>query len=183
MNTHASNVRPVRSVDYPADLSRAWSGASSLGAMRHHHATISCTNVHPRTIAIVALAIAALWPTSLAAQRATTVHVRCAASPQAGTLAIAPSLVYSAERGYGFRAPLIGTSTSCESDRPFVLDVALPEGDYDVTVTLGAAERASNTTVRAERSPREVSATQVPFCRSRRVTSASASMGSLKCVA
>ncbi len=92
-----------------------------------------------------------MWPASLAAQQATSVHVQCSASPPAGTLAIGPSLLYNAERGYGFRAPLAGASaTECESDRPFVLDVALPEGDYDVTVTFGAAERASNTTVRAE---------------------------------
>jgi len=41
-------------------------------------------------------------------------------------------------------------SDLCSSDKPFYFSVALPEGDYRVTVTFGDAERETVTTVKAE---------------------------------
>ncbi len=38
----------------------------------------------------------------------------------------------------------------CASDQPFLFSVAVPEGNYKVTVTLGDANAASTTTVKAE---------------------------------
>jgi lysophospholipase L1-like esterase len=38
----------------------------------------------------------------------------------------------------------------CTSDKPFFFSVALPEGNYNVTVTLGDAAGASTTTIKAE---------------------------------
>ena len=82
--------------------------------------------------------------------RATSVHFVCDAAAR-GASAIAPSMVYSAERGHGFRAPIQGAvGAACASDRPFLFDVALPEGSYDVTVVLGDPAHASETTVKAE---------------------------------
>jgi lysophospholipase L1-like esterase len=90
-------------------------------------------------------------PASLAAQRATTLHFLCGRGTSRGALPLGPDTVYTAERGYGFRAPLVGApADTCASDRPFLFDVALPEGDYDVTVTLGDASRGTNVTVKAE---------------------------------
>ncbi len=68
----------------------------------------------------------------------------------AGAVRLAPSDVYSVERPHGFLEPLASvSSTACASDRPFLFGLALPEGDYDVTVTLGDSA-ASTTTVKAE---------------------------------
>ena len=67
-----------------------------------------------------------------------------------GAVRLAPVDVYSAERPHGFLEPLASVSTAaCASDRPFLFGVALPEGDYDVTVTLGDSA-AATTTVKAE---------------------------------
>jgi lysophospholipase L1-like esterase len=69
--------------------------------------------------------------------------------------------IYSGDSGYGFepgaqvacidrggKDPL--RSDSCTSDKPFYFSVALPEGNYKVTVTLGDALEESSTTVKAE---------------------------------
>jgi lysophospholipase L1-like esterase len=69
--------------------------------------------------------------------------------------------VYTKELGYGFepgpkiscfdrggKGPLL--SDVCTSDKPFFFSVAVPEGNYKVTVTLGDPEGESVTTVKAE---------------------------------
>jgi lysophospholipase L1-like esterase len=68
--------------------------------------------------------------------------------------------VYSAERGYGFEpgGELRGVATGgdplkgdfCTASGPFSFSIALPEGNYDVTVTLGDVKGSSITTVKAE---------------------------------
>ena len=69
--------------------------------------------------------------------------------------------VYNRETGYGFEpGPQISCidrggndtlrSDFCTSDQPFYFSVALPEGNYNVTVTLGDAAGESVTTVKAE---------------------------------
>jgi lysophospholipase L1-like esterase len=99
------------------------------------------------------LAMLAVAPARLMGQavpHATSVHFRCGAASR-DAIALAPSTVYSAESGYGFRAPIQrAAGAACASDRPFLFDVALPEGSYDVTVTLGDPAHASETTVKAE---------------------------------
>jgi lysophospholipase L1-like esterase len=97
-----------------------------------------------------ALALAALAvPAPAAAQVRSFV---CGADAAArGAVRIGPSTVYSATRGYGFHAPIAGSeSGACASGVPFLFSVDLPEGDYDVSVTFGSAERASENTVKAE---------------------------------
>ncbi len=97
-----------------------------------------------------------LWaaaPTHLKAQsaRPTSVRLQCGSPVSGDAIALAPSTVYSPGRGYGFRTPVeTTTGTGCASDKPFLFDVALPEGNYDVTVTLGDPDRATETTVKAE---------------------------------
>jgi len=67
---------------------------------------------------------------------------------------------YSAIRGYGFE-PGANLTTGergddplhqgfIASEAPFLFSIALPEGNYRVTVTLGSATSAANTTVKAE---------------------------------
>jgi lysophospholipase L1-like esterase len=68
---------------------------------------------------------------------------------------------YTREAGYGFEPGPKMTCTDrggkdvlrsdfCTSDQPFYFSVALPEGNYRVTVTLGDAAGESVTTVKAE---------------------------------
>jgi lysophospholipase L1-like esterase len=74
---------------------------------------------------------------------------------------VAPDAVYSHERGYGFEPgadiKLIersgddaSQSGSTTSDKPFYFSVAVPEGNYRVTVRLGSRVAASTTTIKAE---------------------------------
>ncbi|MEO8563055.1 MAG: GDSL-type esterase/lipase family protein [bacterium] len=77
-------------------------------------------------------------------------HFRCGGKAAVGVTPIGPDMRYSAERGYGFRTPLVGATTTCSSDQPFLFDVALPEGNYDVTLVLGDSARDGETTVKAE---------------------------------
>ncbi len=107
---------------------------------------------------LVALAIAgtvsALTPVASMAQVTanprTSARFTCGGS-SGSALQIAPGTQYSPDKGYGFQAPLAGANGStCSSDQPFLFDVALPEGNYDVSVTLGNARQASVTTVKAE---------------------------------
>src|SRR3982751_6632874 len=66
---------------------------------------------------------------------------------------------YTKERGYGFEpgadveCSVSGGKTAagfCSSDKPFYFSVAVPEGNYKVTITFGDKEAASVTTVKAE---------------------------------
>ncbi|HEX3716787.1 MAG TPA: rhamnogalacturonan acetylesterase [Verrucomicrobiae bacterium] len=61
-----------------------------------------------------------------------------------GFAQVSPSDIYSSDRGYGFEP---GTKIG---DRPFYFSVAVSEGNYRVTVTLGDADGESTTTVKAE---------------------------------
>ena len=72
-----------------------------------------------------------------------------------------PGNAYNRETGYGFEpGPQIACidrggkdpirSDFCTSDQPFYFSVALPEGNYNVSVTFGDARAESVTTVKAE---------------------------------
>jgi hypothetical protein len=74
---------------------------------------------------------------------------------------VSATTLYSKERGYGFD---LGSKVEaidrggddalhagfCTSDKPFFFSVALPEGNYNVRVTLGDLKGDSTTTVKAE---------------------------------
>ena len=78
-----------------------------------------------------------------------------------GYIRVSPETTYTKELGYGFEP---GANISCldrggknalrsdfcTSDKPFYFSVALPEGNYNVTVTLGDATGESTTTIKAE---------------------------------
>jgi lysophospholipase L1-like esterase len=78
-----------------------------------------------------------------------------------GYIRVLPATVYTKELGYGFEpgadvsaVDRVGDDTLrgdfCTSDNPFYFSVALPEGNYKVTVTLGDLEGESVTTIKAE---------------------------------
>jgi lysophospholipase L1-like esterase len=78
-----------------------------------------------------------------------------------GAIQVVPATVYNTDRGYGFD---LGSTVKgvdrggadplrddfCTSDTPFFFSVDLPEGNYNVTVTLGDQDGGSTTTVKAE---------------------------------
>lgn len=79
--------------------------------------------------------------------------------PSAGLTVVAPTTTYSRERGYGFELPveLEGENQKTPHERsslcsahPFLFSVAVPEGNYNVAVTLGSENGASSTTIKAE---------------------------------
>jgi lysophospholipase L1-like esterase len=65
---------------------------------------------------------------------------------------VAPTDVYSKERGYGFEpGSTVTAHGGCvTSDKPFLFSVVLPDGDYNVTATFGDDKGDSVTTVKAE---------------------------------
>jgi lysophospholipase L1-like esterase len=80
---------------------------------------------------------------------------------QPGWIQILSTTIYSKERGYGFEPgdEVTGVDRGgfnklradfCTSDKPFFFSVALPEGNYRITVTLGDRKGESVTTVKAE---------------------------------
>ena len=61
--------------------------------------------------------------------------------------------IYDEKTGYGFEPGSIirsETDGTVSSDKPFYFSVAVPEGNYKVTVTLGDSESTSDTTIKAE---------------------------------
>ncbi|MEP6850002.1 MAG: rhamnogalacturonan acetylesterase [Acidobacteriota bacterium] len=65
--------------------------------------------------------------------------------------------IYSKEKSFGFEPGAAvecdhdaRSKGSCSSTSPFYFSVAVPEGNYRVTVTLGSDNNLSNTTVKAE---------------------------------
>jgi lysophospholipase L1-like esterase len=78
-----------------------------------------------------------------------------------GYTTVTPQTVYSDDKGYGFinttnisaterNKKKTVTAGFISSNQPFFFSVKIPEGNYDVTVTLGDVEGTSATTVRAE---------------------------------
>jgi lysophospholipase L1-like esterase len=63
----------------------------------------------------------------------------------AGYTQVAPAAAYSAARGFGLER-----GTQADGSAPFLFSVDLPEGNYNVTVTLGDDHAPAATTVKAE---------------------------------
>jgi lysophospholipase L1-like esterase len=83
------------------------------------------------------------------------------ANPAAGRSAVQPDMEYSSTRGYGFEPGAIVRSVQdaaggrqpasyLTGTKPFFFTADVPEGNYNVTVTFGAAQAPSSTTVKAE---------------------------------
>lgn len=60
---------------------------------------------------------------------------------------VMPATVYSASQGYGYD---LGTRQGEKNNAPFFFSVAVPDGNYRVTVKLGSKSRPGVTTVRGE---------------------------------
>jgi hypothetical protein len=79
----------------------------------------------------------------------------------AGYIAVLPETMFTPGSGYGFDfgsrvrgvergGPDALRDGYCTSDHPFFFSVKLPEGNYNITVTLGDREGSSFTTIKAE---------------------------------
>src|SRR5262245_6094543 len=62
-----------------------------------------------------------------------------------GGTSVTPMMAYSKERGYGFEPISVAGA-----GKPFFFSVALPEGNYNVTITFGDSKAETATTVKAE---------------------------------
>ncbi|MBC8138446.1 MAG: rhamnogalacturonan acetylesterase [Fibrella sp.] len=79
-------------------------------------------------------------------------------SAQSGWSKVTPDTAYTEARGYGIlegipkasAAGVAGKGDCLSSDRPFTFAVALPEGNYDVVLTLGEPGAASTTIIQVE---------------------------------
>ncbi len=76
------------------------------------------------------------------------------AKPTEGTIVVQPGDAYSGVKGYGFEASgregIHAVGKVVTSDTPFYFSAAVPEGNYQVTVTLGGLKEPTDTTVKAE---------------------------------
>ncbi len=95
-----------------------------------------------------------LFAGSLSAQTAPPSSFKFNFSPQAvaGQTQVAPDMTWSKERGFGFEpgAELRVADKGIASDKPFFFHVALPEGNYKVTVVFGDTQYPTENTVMAE---------------------------------
>ena len=66
---------------------------------------------------------------------------------EAGYVKVLPDMTYSVQRGYGFEP---GSAAAMAAKKPFYFSVKVPEGNYQVTVSLGDAAGESETTIKAE---------------------------------
>ncbi|MDF7812099.1 GDSL-type esterase/lipase family protein [Hymenobacter sp. YC55] len=116
-----------------------------------------------RTLFLPAAFLGVLFTSGVAAQSGKTSYKFDfgAGSVAPGYRQVLPTATYSEERGYGFD---FNTTVSAvdrkgkdalksdfvTSDKPFYFSVDLPEGNYNVTVTLGDLKKRASTMVKAE---------------------------------
>ena len=71
-----------------------------------------------------------------------------------GFAKVAPTAIYSPDTGFGFEPGAQVASgdngNTSTSDKPFFFSVKVPEGNYNITVTLGDSSAATTTTLKAE---------------------------------
>ena len=108
---------------------------------------------HPQILKLLPAALLAAWFALTPAARAQTSYkfvFGTTAKPDWTQVALTNT--YSAATGYGFEpgAALTAGPDAVTSPRPWYFSAKLPEGNYQVTVTLGAESLASTTTVKAE---------------------------------
>ena len=110
----------------------------------------------------VCLLVLACFGSALAAEERTAFKFAFSPGKVAeGYTQVLPTAAYSKDRGYGFDLGTVPTAVDrggadvlhggfVTSDQPFFFSVAVPEGNYRVTVTLGDATGESVNTVKAE---------------------------------
>jgi lysophospholipase L1-like esterase len=73
---------------------------------------------------------------------------------RAGYTRVAPTAVYTDDAGYGYepgaQVEIGDGGDTTTRGRPFMFSVKVPEGNYNVTITMGDSREAATTTVKAE---------------------------------
>ena len=103
----------------------------------------------------------AVTPAALAAQDAPLRGARIdlkfdfsAGPAHAGYTRVAPASVYTDDAGFGFepgaQVAIGDGGNTATSDRPFMFSAKVPEGNYNVTVTIGDSHESTTTTVKTE---------------------------------
>jgi lysophospholipase L1-like esterase len=69
------------------------------------------------------------------------------AASREGVVSVAKDTAYSKERGYGFE---VNPGSTSDTNAAKLFSIAVPEGNYDVTLTFGAADAATTNTIKAE---------------------------------
>lgn len=87
-------------------------------------------------------------------------------------ISIDKPLIYDSNTGYGFdfnsSSKVKINSTSFSTEKPTYFSVQLPEGNYQVEVTMGNNEKASNVTIKAE--SRRLMLNQLPISKGQKAT-------------
>lgn len=86
------------------------------------------------------------------AAQSSAFHLTCADHPRKGEQALATARFDESKQNFGFdviASPQV-SGGACQSEKPFFISVAEPDGDYRVTVVLGNKTTASVTTIKAE---------------------------------
>ncbi|WP_211101508.1 rhamnogalacturonan acetylesterase [Niveispirillum sp. SYP-B3756] len=96
-----------------------------------------------RLLAMVAIGLLSTLPAQ--ARERWDFRFSPAAQAPAEAVAVSSGDLYDPSKGFGFEP-----SYRPEADKPFLFSVKVPEGNYRVTVTLGDARAAGDTTVKAE---------------------------------
>lgn len=87
---------------------------------------------------------------SASAFAANALHFDFASAPPApGHIAVLPGMEYSKQRGYGYEPGAMPKGDD-NGHAPYFFSVDLPEGNYLVSVTMGDARVAANTSIKAE---------------------------------
>lgn len=101
----------------------------------------------------VAVALAALCAAvPVWSAQPATYNLVCAEQGSSGAKPLAGTRYQAGKQDFGFdlvASPHV-TDDACESDQPFFVSVAEPDGDYRVTIVLGGKTEATETTVKAE---------------------------------
>ena len=103
-------------------------------------------------LAAGAMAASAAFAGVFYPEGATTLHFAFEGSPNGDRPIIRPPAIFRSDDGFGFidSPTLIGTARGVTAPKFFRFDVNLPAGIYEVTVTLGGAEKDSLINVKAE---------------------------------
>ena len=83
-----------------------------------------------------------------------------------GYTRVAPTTVYTDDAGFGYepgaQVAIGDGGNTTTSDRPFMFSARVPEGNYNVTVTIGDAHEGTTTTVKAESGRLMIERVEVP---------------------
>ncbi|HEY4328302.1 MAG TPA: hypothetical protein VGN88_01100, partial [Phycisphaerae bacterium] len=106
----------------------------------------------PVLLSAVFLAVSSAFAGVFYPEGATTLHFAFEGSPNGDRPIVRPPALYAKESGFGFvdSPELVGNANGVQAPQFFRFDADLPEGNYDVSVTVGSPSAPSVTTIRSQ---------------------------------